>query len=113
MKLTADRPFADPEAAARRILEIAKQVEPVMKGRIYIELINGPFLFRDRASPAEYGAGLKLLIERKELMMHDSGTFVWLPGAEPAARRSKAGEVRLTFVARQIRLTGSQNCIAN
>ena len=34
MKLTADRPFADPEAAARRILEIAKQVEPAMKGRI-------------------------------------------------------------------------------
>jgi hypothetical protein len=83
VKLTADRPFADPEAAARRILDIAKQVQPAMKGRIYIELINGPFLFRDRASPAEYGAGMKLLIERKELMMHDSGTFVWLPGAEP------------------------------
>jgi hypothetical protein len=30
--LTADRPYADPEAAARRILEIAKQVEPAMKG---------------------------------------------------------------------------------
>jgi len=83
LKLTADRPFADPEAAARRILEIAKQIQPAMNGRIYIELINGPFLFGDRASPAEYGAGLKLLIERKELMMHDSGTFVWLPGAEP------------------------------
>jgi hypothetical protein len=49
-----------------------------MKGRIYIELINGPFLFR-RASPAEYGAGLELLIERKLLLMHDSGTFVMLP----------------------------------
>lgn len=83
VKLTADRPFADPEAAARRLLEIAKQVVPVMEGRIYIEQINGPFLFRDRGSPAEYGAGLKLLIERKELMMHDSGTFVWIPDAEP------------------------------
>jgi hypothetical protein len=83
LKLTADRPFADPEAAAQRILQIAKQVEPVMKGQIYIELINGSFLFRDRGSPAEYGAGLKLLIERKELMTHDSGTFVWLPDAEP------------------------------
>lgn len=114
MKLTADRLFADPEATARRILEIAQQVQPAMKGRIYIERINGPFLFRDRASPAEYGAGLKLLIERKELMMHDSGTFVWLPGAEPTLPGDqKAGEVRLTFVARQIRLTGSQNCIAN
>jgi hypothetical protein len=53
-----------------------------MKGRIYIELINGPFLFRDRGSPAEYGAGLKLLIERKLLLMHDSGTFVTLPDIE-------------------------------
>src|SRR3954454_23658119 len=28
------------------------------------EKINEPFLFRDGASPAEYGAGLKLAIER-------------------------------------------------
>jgi hypothetical protein len=52
VKLSADRPYAIPEAAAERLLEIAKQVEPAMKGRIYIELINGPFLFRDRGSPA-------------------------------------------------------------
>ena len=84
MKLTADRPYADPEVAAQRLLEIARQIEPAMKGRIYIELINGPFLFRDRGSPAEYGAGLRLLIERKQLFMHDSGTFVWLPDSEPA-----------------------------
>ena len=43
--LTADRPYADPEAAARRILEIAKQVEPAMKGRIYIELVTAHSYF--------------------------------------------------------------------
>jgi hypothetical protein len=40
------------------------------------ELINGPFLFRDKGSPAEYGAGVKLVIERGWLTMHQSGTFV-------------------------------------
>jgi len=39
-------------------------------------LINGPFLFRDRGSPAEYGAGMALAIERGWLLMHESGTFV-------------------------------------
>ena len=40
------------------------------------EKISEPFLFRDRGSPAEYGAGLKLAIERGWLKMHESGTFV-------------------------------------
>jgi hypothetical protein len=75
VKLTTDRPYADPEKAARRILEIANAVEPV-QGRIHIEKINQPFLFRDHSSPAEYGAGLKLAIERGWLKMHESGTFV-------------------------------------
>ena len=48
----------------------------LFKGRIHIEKINEPFLFRDRGSPAEYGAGLKLAIERGWLKMHESGTFV-------------------------------------
>lgn len=80
--MSVERPYSDPEAAARRILDIANQVEPAMKGRIYIELINGPFLFRDLGSVAEYGAGLRLLIERKQLSMHESGTFVWLPDGD-------------------------------
>jgi hypothetical protein len=54
--------FADPEAAARRPLEIANSVETVQDFRIHIEKINGPFLFEHRVSPAEYGAGLKLAI---------------------------------------------------
>ena len=53
MKFTADRPFADPEKAARKLLEIANSVEVVQDGRIYIELINGPFLFREKGTPEE------------------------------------------------------------
>ena len=76
MKFTADRPWSDPEKAARKLLEIANSVEVVQDGRIYIELINGPFLFRERATPAEYQAGLDLAIERSWLVMHECGTFV-------------------------------------
>jgi hypothetical protein len=75
VKLTADRPYADPEKAARRILEIAKKVEPI-QGRIHIEKINAPLLFVDRATPAEYSAGMRLAIERGWLKLHESGTFV-------------------------------------
>jgi hypothetical protein len=76
MKYAEPRPYADPEKAARRIIEIASTVEPVQDGRIFVELINGPFLFEDRGTPAEYGAGMKLCIERGWLTMHESGTFI-------------------------------------
>ena len=64
MKFTADRPYADPEKAARRLMEHAQAFEPVQEGRIYIEKINGPFLFSDKGTPDEYKAGLDLAIER-------------------------------------------------
>ncbi|MCA6108078.1 hypothetical protein [Bradyrhizobium cenepequi] len=76
MKYAEDRPYADPEKAARRIMELAHAVEPVQDGRIHVEKINYPFIFRDRGSPAEYGAGRKLAIERGWLWMHESGTYV-------------------------------------
>ena len=76
MKFTVDRPFADPEKAAERLLEIANTVEPVQDGRIHIEKINGPFLFRDKGTPAEYVAGLKLAIARGWLAIHEIGTLV-------------------------------------
>ena len=76
MKFTESRPYAEPEKAARRVMELAHAVEPVQDGRIHIEKINGPFLFKDKGTPAEYGAGIKLAIERGWLEMHESGTFV-------------------------------------
>ena len=44
------RPFADPEAAARKLMEIANSIEPVQDGRIFIEDINWPFLSEHRAA---------------------------------------------------------------
>jgi hypothetical protein len=70
------RPYADREAAARKLIEIANSVEAVQDGRIHIELLNGPMLFDLKATPAEYTAGLKLAIRRGWLEMHESGTYV-------------------------------------
>ena len=47
---TLDRPCADPEKAARRLMEHAQAFEPIQEGRIYIEKINGPFLFGDKST---------------------------------------------------------------
>jgi len=76
MKYVSSRPFADPDTAARKLMEIANATEAVQDGRIHIEKINGPFLYREGGSPAEYGAGLKLAIERGWLWKHESGTYV-------------------------------------
>ncbi len=50
MKFVEKRSFADPEAAARKLLELADAFEPIQAGRIYIEKINGPFLFALKGS---------------------------------------------------------------
>jgi hypothetical protein len=76
MKFAETRIYADPETAARKLVEIASTIEPVQDGRIHIEKLNAPFLYQERGTPAEYGAGLRLAIERGWLVMHDSGTFV-------------------------------------
>jgi hypothetical protein len=68
--------YADPEAAARKLIEIAKSVETIQDGRIYIKEINGRFIFELKGTPAECSAGLKLLLARGWLDMHESGIFV-------------------------------------
>ena len=74
-------------------------------GRIYIELINGPFLFREKGTPDEYKAGLDLAIERGWLVLHESGTFVRFTQAgcrsvrlnPPAAEPTKAAGEYVSF----------------
>jgi hypothetical protein len=78
MKYTADRPYSDPDKAARRLMQHAHAFEPIQEGRIYIETLNGPFLFGDKGTPAEYAAGLERAISLGWLELHDSGTFVRL-----------------------------------
>jgi hypothetical protein len=78
MKYVEPRLYADPDAAARKIVELANEVaaEPLQDGRIHVEKLNGPMLFKLKATPAEYKAGLLRAIERGWLVLHESGTFV-------------------------------------
>jgi hypothetical protein len=76
LKFAATRPYADPEAAARKLIEIANSVEAVQDGRIFVELINYPMIYQLKATPAEYKAGLDLAIARGWLEIHRSGTYV-------------------------------------
>ena len=95
MKYAAERPYADPEKAARRILEIANAVEPI-QGRIHIEKINEPFLFRDRGSPAEYGAGHRSRLARDARTPEPSS-----PSRPPAPSCSRDGQDRLATAVRR------------
>ncbi|WP_441237144.1 hypothetical protein [Bradyrhizobium sp. 930_D9_N1_4] len=47
------RPYANPEVAARKWIEIAAGIEPTKDGRKFIEKINAPFLFTLKAKGSE------------------------------------------------------------
>lgn len=80
MKHTEARPYADPEAAARKLIELAKSIEAVQDGRIYIERINAPFvaLLNGSRGHPKFGAGIAYAIDKGWLELHESGTFVRL-----------------------------------
>jgi len=67
--------FTDPDAAARKPVEIANAVEAVQDGRIYIELVNGAFL-AEGGTPDQYRAALDRAITLGWLWRHESGTYV-------------------------------------
>jgi hypothetical protein len=58
MKFVERHPFADPDAAARKIIEIANGVEAAQDGRIFIERVNEPFLAAG-GSGEEFRAGVE------------------------------------------------------
>ena len=72
MKYVAPRPLADPAVAARKLLEIANATEALQDGRIHIEKLNGPLLFKEGGT----GAGLDYAILQGWLWRHESGTYV-------------------------------------
>ena len=76
MKFTTDSPYSDPEKAARRLVQHAHAFEVVQDGRIYIEKLNGPFLYVDKGTPEEYAAGFDRAIALGWLDLHESWTFV-------------------------------------
>lgn len=77
MKLSTERPFANPAAAARKLVEIASGIEPVQVGRIFIELVDEPFL-KAGGMGTKFRAGIAASVDRGWLELHESGTFVRL-----------------------------------
>ena len=78
MKHVTERSFANPEAAARQLVQLASSTHPVQDGRIHIEKINYPFLFTLKGNGAEFGAGIRHAVEKGWLELHESGTYVRL-----------------------------------
>jgi hypothetical protein len=74
-KSVTNRAFADPDATARKLVEIANGVEPVQDGRIYFERVNAPFLAAG-GSGEEFRAGIERAIALGWLWRHESGTYL-------------------------------------
>jgi len=64
-----DRPFAMPDAAERKVLELANAVEADHAGRRHQHAIS-------EAGGEEYGAAVKAAIAHGWLTMHPSGAYV-------------------------------------
>jgi hypothetical protein len=75
MKFVGDRPLSDPETAMRRLLEIANGIEADHAARLQVATVNSQFL-ASGGTPAQYGAAVKLAIERGFLTQHMSKAFL-------------------------------------
>jgi hypothetical protein len=75
MKFVERHPFADPDAAARKVIEIANDVEAAQDGRIFIERVNEPFLAAG-GSGQEFRAGVERAIALGWIWRHESGTYL-------------------------------------
>ena len=75
MKFKIDRPLANADLAARKLIEIANGIEAVQEGRIYIERVNAPFLAAGGTGD-DFRAGIERAIALGWLWLHESGTFV-------------------------------------
>ena len=75
MKFVDPHSSADPDGAARKLVEIANGVEAVQDGRIFIERVNEPFLAAG-GSGEQFRAGIERAIALGWLWRHESGTYV-------------------------------------
>ena len=75
MKFVEPSPFNDPEAAARKLVEIANTIEPAQEGRIYIELVNAAFL-KAGGTAEQFRAGIQRSVDKGWMVRHDSGTYL-------------------------------------
>jgi hypothetical protein len=75
VRFASRRPFANPDLAARKLVEIANDIEAVQDGRIFIEKVNAPFLAAG-GTGEDFRAGIERAIALGWLWLHESGTYV-------------------------------------
>jgi hypothetical protein len=75
VKFVEPSPFNDPDAAARKLLEIANAIEPAQDGRIYIELVNAAFL-KPGGTAEQFRAGIQRAVDKGWMVRHESRTYV-------------------------------------
>jgi hypothetical protein len=75
LKFIEPRRFADPDSAARKLVEIANGVESAQDGRIYIEQANAPFLAAGGTAD-NFRAGIERAVTLGWLWRHESGTYL-------------------------------------
>lgn len=75
MKYVEAAPLSDPETAARKLVEIANGVEALQDGRIYVELVNRPFL-NAGGTPDQHRAALERAVSLGWLWRHESCTYM-------------------------------------
>lgn len=95
MKYVEPRPYAKPEAAAARLLDIAKAIGADRRGMIPVGAWNATFINRDKGSAAEYGLGRDHLIAAGLIEMDGSGGYItWGPNCDPADRTEMSIELK-------------------
>ncbi len=85
MKYAAARPFAAPEAAARKLVEIASGIEPVQDAGYASSRSTTPFV-KMGGSGDEFRAAGALAEERGWIERHESGNCLRLGGRSASGR---------------------------
>ena len=84
MKFKEDRPFATPEAAERRLLELANAIE-ADQGRVPVSEINTQFMAAG-GSAAEYARAVEAAVAHGWLTLHPSGGYLsFTPLGQPCS----------------------------
>lgn len=100
MKYVEPRPYAKPEAAAARLMEIAKAIGADRRGLIPIGAWNATFLNRDKATVAEYTLGRDHLVASGLIALDGCGGYItWGPNSDPADRTEMSLDLKFPTAA--------------
>jgi hypothetical protein len=100
MKFAEPSRLTDPDAAPRKLVEIANAIEPAQDGRIYIDLVNGAFLSDRRERPAR-------LPRSRAAPGRSWPRLVWSASGQPHGGAVRSGLTRIPDSSRTSRRVGN------